>query len=84
MKEPNLQPRIHDGVVTVEVGKIKHRFHIFVKNHCRLVTNEVIDGMGIPQWKGDIVVMRKGDRPEDEVVGLRPGDAQLTDLAVTM
>ena len=84
MKEPNLQPRIHDGVVTVEVGGIKNRFHIFVKNHRRLITNEVIEGMGIPQWKGDIVVMRKGDRPEDEVVGLRPGDAQLIDVAVTL
>jgi hypothetical protein len=84
MKEPNLQPRIHDGVVTVEVGGIENRFHIFVKNHRRLIINEVIEGMGVPQWKGDIVVMRKGDRPEDEVVGLRPGDAQLIDLAVTL
>lgn len=40
--------------------------------------------MGVPQWKGDIVVMRKGDIPENEVVGLRPGDAQLIDLAVEL
>jgi len=82
MKEPYLQPRIHDAIVTVEVGGIKHRYHIFVKNHRRLTINEVIEGMGLPSWKGDIVVMRKGNRPEDEVVGLRAGDAQLVDFAV--
>jgi hypothetical protein len=82
MKEPYLQPRIHDGIVTVEVDGVSHRFHIFVKNHRRLATNEVIEGMALPPWKGDIVVMRKGDRPEDEVVGLRAGDAQLVDFAV--
>jgi hypothetical protein len=82
MKEPNLQPRIHDAVVTVEVNRIKNRFHIFVKNHRRLITNEVVERMGGPQWKGDIVVMRKGERPEYEVVGLHPGDAQLIDIAI--
>ena len=84
MKEPNLQLRIHDGVVMVEVGRIKNRFHIFIKNHCRLTINEVIEGMGVPQWKGGIIVMRKGERPEDKVVGLHPGDAQLIDIAVTL
>jgi len=82
MKEPNLQPRIHDAVVTVEVNGIKNLFRIFVKNHRHLITNKVVEGMGRPQWKGDIVVMRKGERPEDEVVGLHTGDAQLIDIAV--
>jgi len=47
----------------VEVNRIKNLFHIFVKNHCRLITNKVVEGMGGPQWKGDIVVMRKGEQP---------------------
>lgn len=82
MKERDIQPRIHDGIVTVEVDGFTHRFHIFVKNHRRLSVNSVIEGMDLPSWKGDIVIMRKGDRSEDEVVGLRAGDAQLVDFAI--
>jgi len=82
MKELNLQPRIHDAVVTVEVNGIKNLFCIFVKNHHCLITNKVVEGMGGPQWKGDIVVMRKGEWPEDEVVGLHTGNAQLINIAI--
>lgn len=38
--------------------------------------------LGMGSWKGDIVVMRKGIIPEDEVINMRGSDVELMNFAV--
>lgn len=81
LEENRLQPYIHDGIVTVIYRKKETRFHIFVKNHKRLRSNRIVEGWkNGANWKGDILVMRKG--LVHEFVGFRGGDAALADFAV--
>lgn len=80
MKQHTLQPRIHDGVVTVICGGVETRFHIFVKNHVRLTQNRIVQQWGNASWNGDIVLMRKG--VVHELVNMRKGDAELANFAV--
>ncbi|KAF8963372.1 hypothetical protein BDZ97DRAFT_1919811 [Flammula alnicola] len=79
MAEHRLQPRIHDGVVTIIHRRKETRFHVFVKNHCRLRQNESIRRWKNSHWKGDVVVMKKG--LSDELVNLGPRDGHLADYA---
>uniref|UniRef100_A0A8H7XNX9 Uncharacterized protein n=1 Tax=Psilocybe cubensis TaxID=181762 RepID=A0A8H7XNX9_PSICU len=59
-----LQPYIHDAIVSISNrGKIA-QFHVFVKNHCRLPPNRSIRRWRVRNWKGDIVVFKKGKHQE--------------------
>lgn len=82
LSQHQLQPHIHDKVVTVVRRGVRSRFHIFFKNHRHLLFNETLRRKIHPEirWRGDIVVMRKGMR--EEVVNFRSGDIPLADFAV--
>ncbi|KAJ7575119.1 hypothetical protein C8J56DRAFT_801967, partial [Mycena floridula] len=80
---PKLQPYIHDTIVSiVHCGKV-HRFFVFMKNHVYLPRNKgvtSIRGLRTRVWKGDILVMRAGQKMT--LVNLRAGDGPLVTLAV--
>lgn len=78
----NIQPYIHDAIVTIVHRRTLTRFHIFVKNHRLLPCNNTIKRWNQARvWHGDIVIMRKGNI--QEFVSLRgKKDAPLADFAV--
>jgi len=78
MDDMKLQPYIHDAIVTVKHKKKSIRFHIFVKNHKKLPLNKSIRRWPQVNWRGDIIVMRKGKN--DEFVNIRSGEGVLADF----
>ncbi|KAG6912509.1 hypothetical protein DXG01_014126 [Tephrocybe rancida] len=77
------QPIIHHGIVTlVQPTGEEVKFHIYVKNHKYLPVNGIVGLWSVPGWKGDILVMRKGQKEEKEFVGMRSDDEDLADAVV--
>ncbi|KAF8874089.1 hypothetical protein BD779DRAFT_1451188, partial [Infundibulicybe gibba] len=76
-----IQPYIHDAIVSVVHRNATTHFHIFVKNHCQLRPNKIIQRWSPARtWRGDILVMRKG--VSHDLVNLHGGDGALADFAV--
>lgn len=69
---------IRATVFTVSENGNRHQFVFFFRNYCRLPINRNIVSR---IWRGNIVVMRVSGRG-DGVVGLRPTDGHMVDLAV--
>lgn len=83
MEAPKLQPHIHDTVVIVHHHGRRTRYHIFVKNHKYLPQNEIVDGWGLGvEWRGDIVLMRKGRSWKEDLVNLPYNEQFIADFAV--
>jgi len=74
------QPYIHDGYVSVIDGRRTVRFHVFLKNHKALPVNKITEKWNVDaSWKGDIVVMKKGEK--EELVSMSKKDSKLADFA---
>jgi hypothetical protein len=86
MADHELQPYIHDAIVTVvrnvmQNGLLvekKSSFVVFFKNHKRLHINRYFQDGGIT-WYGDMVVMKIGARV-GQLVGLRTEDIPMSDF----
>jgi hypothetical protein len=76
----DIQHHIHDTAVIVRDGRHTYKFHLFVKNHCRMTFNAAVAALG-GNWRGDIIVMRAG-LAGNFVVNMRGGDSRLADLVV--
>lgn len=77
-----IQPYVHDVIVTVRHGRHICCFNIFVKNHRLLPFNQTILAL-IPgrQWNGDILALKVG-KSVPGVVNMSQYDALLADFAV--
>ena len=75
-----LQPYIHNCMVTLREGCHKHHFMLFFKRHCRLLENRCLKTMiqgAATTIQGDIIIMRMGSKAS--YVNLCTGDAKRTD-----
>ena len=80
--ELQLQPYVHNCIVTIREGRRTHRFMVFFKRHCRLLANQCLMTMvqgdaAIVTIQGDVIIMRMGSKAS--YVNMRTGDAKRTD-----
>jgi hypothetical protein len=71
-----LQPYVHDVLITVRHGSTRSHFRAFLKRHKRLPTNTTL---GI---QGDLVIMRVASKNLQSVVNMRSSDSKLADFVV--
>lgn len=71
-----VQPYIHDINVKVQHESRIHLFTVFCKNHCALPVNPAVRNIR-DDWKGDILVMRRGQKTPYRYVNLQSGDRRL-------
>lgn len=75
MDHASIQSHIHDAIVVVDDRRRQHEFVVFTKNHQQLPVNSAVKGLVHQRrgeevdWKGDIVVMKRGVR-SDKLVNL--------------
>ncbi len=77
-----VEPGVHDAIVTVIVNGVSSKFNIFCKASPELDLNETIATMSPNKtWRGDILVMKMGKRAPG-VVNWRGADNYLANLVV--
>jgi hypothetical protein len=79
LDQANIQPYIHDCLVTVSTPSRTIKFRIFFKNHCRLTANACWPPRA-QTLRGDVLIMRVGVRAM--LVNFRPGDASISDRII--
>lgn len=77
MQNSQIQPYIHNCVVTVHEGINTYRFMVFFKNHQHLPRNSCFVALRCSNLRGDVLVMRIGAR--FSYVNMRERDTILVD-----
>ena len=75
-----LQPYIHNCMVTIWEGHCQHHFMVFFKRHCCLLENQCLKTMvqgDATTIQGNVIIMRMGSKAS--YVNLRTGDTKRTD-----
>ena len=64
LREPQLQPYVHDIVVSVTYRRKVYKFRAFFKRHTRLPINQAIQNLAGVNLEGDVLVVACGKKVE--------------------
>jgi len=77
----DIEPGVHDAIITVVVNGKPSKFNLLCKANPRLVANQTVAAMCVDGWRGDILLMKMGKRAPG-VVNWRGADNYLANLIV--
>ncbi|KAI6098666.1 hypothetical protein EDD16DRAFT_1498275, partial [Pisolithus croceorrhizus] len=78
LQDAALQPYVHKCQITVHEGRHTYHYCIFLKWHCRLRANEMLD-----KFQGDVVIMKIGTQVLS-VVNMCTCDTAITNYIVSI